>query len=148
MIRIHFSNQDDSDAGALSHERQATRMAELRTMFRHIRSAHPEAKRVRGGSWLYNREAYQRLFPPAFAQSARVDPTELEVQFRALWGQFLRHTWQVNEEVADEFLRRVQRLQTLEGVADCFPYQVLVTNGALEDFYTFYQVEAGSMPMR
>ncbi|HEY7356943.1 MAG TPA: hypothetical protein VH590_10775 [Ktedonobacterales bacterium] len=137
-IRLHFSNQDISGYGALSHERQAARMAELRLMFHHIQGAHPDAKWVNGGSWLYNWEAYRRLFPPAFGQSARVD--EPHLQFRALWGQFLRHTWQANEEAAADFLRRVERLQTREGVADCFPYQVLVTQGALQDFYEFYQV--------
>src|SRR6185437_14307353 len=109
-IRLHFSNEDTSPYGALSHERQATRLAELRAMFRHIREDHPQARWVKGGSWLYNWEAYRRLFPPAFGQSARVD--EPHLQFRALWGQFLRHTWQVNEELAADFLQRVQRLQT------------------------------------
>ncbi len=139
-IRLHFSNQDTSAYGALSHARQAVRLAELRLMFQHIQGAHPEARWVKGGSWLYNWEAYRRLFPPAFGQSARVDSPHL--QFRALWGQFLRYTWQVNEEVAADFLQRVQRLQTLENVADCFPYQVLITRGALQDFYAFYQIEA------
>lgn len=137
-IRLHFSNQDTSPYGALSHERQAARLAELRAMFHHLRAEHLQAEWVIGGSWLYKREAYCRLFPPAFAQSARVD--EPHLQFRALWGQFLQHTWQVNEEVAADFLQRVQRLQTLEGFEDCFPYQVLLTQGALQDFYTFYQV--------
>lgn len=139
-IRLHFSNQDTSAYGVLSHQRQAARMAELSAMFQHIRAEHPQAKLVYGGSWLYHWEAYRRLFPPAFGQSARIDPAQLNVQFRALWGQFLRHTWQVNEEVAGKFLQRVQRLQALEGIADCFPYQVLVTRGMIEDFFDFYQV--------
>ena len=138
MVRLHFSNQDDSAYGALSHERRATRIAELRLMFQHIQAAHPEARWVHGGSWLYNWESYRRLFPPAFGQSATVEPPAL--QFRGLWGQFLRHTWQVNEEMAADFLQRVQRLQTLEGIADCFPYQVLATDGTLQDFYAFYQI--------
>jgi hypothetical protein len=140
VIRLHFSNQDTSPYGVLSHERQETRMMELRLMFQHIQGAHQEAHWVNGGSWLYNWEAYRRLFPLAFGQSAKTDPAQLNLPFRALWGQFLRHTWQVNEEVAGDFLQRVQRLQTLEDIADCFPYQVLSTRGALQDFYTFYQV--------
>ncbi len=137
-IRLHFSNEDTSPYSALSHLRQATRLAELRTMFRHVREEHPQARWVKGGSWLYNWEAYRRLFPPTFGQSVRVD--EPHLQFRALWGQFLRHTWQVNEKLAADFLQRVQHLQTLEGIAACFPYQVLVTQGALENFFEFYHV--------
>ncbi|HEY7347236.1 MAG TPA: hypothetical protein VH599_02870 [Ktedonobacterales bacterium] len=137
-IRLHFSNQDTSSCGALSHERRSVRVAEMRAMFQYIRDAHPQARWVSGGSWLYNWDAYRRLFPPTFGQSARVDSPHL--QFRALWGQFLRHTWQVNEEMAADFLQRVQRLRALEGIADCFPYQVLVTQGELQDFFAFYQV--------
>ncbi len=140
VIRLHFSNQDTSPDGALSHQRKEVRLEELRVMFQQIQSAHPDAKWVKGASWLYNREAYRRLFPPAFGQSASVDSPLLHVQFRALWGQFLRHTWQVNEEMAGEFLQRVQRLQAMEGIADCFPYQVLMTQGALQDFWEFYGV--------
>lgn len=94
-IRIHFANQDTSGGGTLSRDRMSVRLMELRAMFAYIAEHEPQATTVWGGSWLYNREAYRRLFPPAFTSSPVVD--EPHYQYRALWVQFLRHDWTVNE---------------------------------------------------
>src|SRR4051812_44752439 len=72
-IRLHFINRDPE--GPLGKERMPERFAELRAMFTDIRRAVPEARFVRGGSWLYNVEAYRRLFPPEYPASAvEVEP--------------------------------------------------------------------------
>ncbi len=63
VIKIHFKNRDTSAAGSLSKERQQVRLYELKLMFASISKYQPEAKVVHGGSWLYNLESYQRLFP-------------------------------------------------------------------------------------
>src|SRR5215813_6784539 len=62
-IHIHFGNHDAPEPGALSSQRRAARLSELTAMFRHIREVHPDAQTARGGSWLYGREGYRRLFP-------------------------------------------------------------------------------------
>jgi hypothetical protein len=141
VIHIHFSNQDRSGAGALSHERMQIRLAELREMFTQVARAEPQATTVCGGSWLYNWPAYRRLFPPAYGAS--VVPDEPHYQFRALWGQFLRHDWTVNETTAAHFLARVATLTEHASdaeIAACFPYQVLLTACPIEEFYAFYSI--------
>ena len=105
-VRLHFAQQDRSGLGPLSSERTPARLAELRAMFDHIHVALPEAQQVRGGSWLYNREAYTRLFPPSFGASAEVD--QPHCQFRGLWGQLLRYNLASNEVLVETFLERVQ----------------------------------------
>jgi len=70
----------------------------LRTMFDYIRREQPDVQMVNGGSWLYNRREYQRLFPAQYAQSAKVDHPHLIA--RGLWGQFLRHGNRLNDELA------------------------------------------------
>jgi hypothetical protein len=119
VVRLHFANLDTSGAGPLRSQRSDARLAELREMHAHIHQAHLDAERVQGGSWLYNRKEYRRLFPPQFAESARADVPHLIS--RALWGQFLRHDNRMNERVAVQFLRRVAELCDAEQYATCFP---------------------------
>ncbi|HEY7347598.1 MAG TPA: hypothetical protein VH599_04710 [Ktedonobacterales bacterium] len=136
VARMHFSNWDASGYGPLSHHRQQARMGELQAMFHHIHQELPDAERVQGGTWLYNRKEYCRLFPPEYGASAQVDHPHLLA--RKLWGQFLRHGNRMNEEVTARFLEKVERLQTAEAYASCFPYQNLVTDAPITLFYTFY----------
>jgi hypothetical protein len=98
----------------------------------------PEAHQVAGGSWLYNREAYTRLFPPSFRASATEDKPHY--QFRGLWGQFLRHDLTPNDTLVENFLGRVWRMTTEKDMASCFPYQSLLTLAPIADFYTFYEL--------
>jgi hypothetical protein len=136
FVRLHFSQQDKSGLGPLCRERMAVRLAELRAMFGYIHEMAPEAQQVRGGSWLYNREAYTRLFPPSFGASVEVD--QPHYQFRGLWGQFLRFDLAPNDPLIEIFLERVQQLRVEKAMARCFPYQSLITLAPINDFYTFY----------
>lgn len=137
-VRLHFSNWDTTGMGPLSTLRQSSRLAELQAMFGHISHQHPDVALVRGGSWLYNREEYLRLFPPSYHQSARVDHPHLIA--RGLWGQFLRHGNRLNEQVAACFADRVAALSAAAEYAGCFPYRVLLTEAPIADFYAFYGI--------
>jgi hypothetical protein len=135
-VRLHFADLDAIGAGPLSSQRQDVRLAELRAMFAEIRREHPDAERVMGGTWLYNRAAYRRLFPPQYGESARVDHPHLNA--RGLWGQFLRHGNRLNEEVAAHFLARLAELHDAAEYSACFPYQSLLTEAPIELFYAYY----------
>ena len=142
-VHMHFGNHDAPEPGALSSQRRATRLGELTAMFRHIREEYPDAQTVRGGSWLYSREGYRRLFPPAYSASAKtITP---HCRSRSCWGQFLQSDWQVNEETAAIFLERVTALHSM-GTAEltaCFPRPTLSVEAPLSDFLDFYGIEAG-----
>lgn len=73
MVRIHFGHDPTrlrvGAAGPLARVNADERRAELATMCSAIRLRHPDAQLIRGTSWLYNLPAYQRLFPPAYADS-------------------------------------------------------------------------------
>lgn len=89
-VRIHFRNAEVDSHGPLGRDRRPQRRAELTAMFRHLHERVPATATVVGGSWLYNIEAYRRLFPPEFLATGRVGANEYP--FIALWGQFLdRH---------------------------------------------------------
>ena len=119
-IAIHFSNQDFTEYGALSHQRMDVRKAELKAMFTVIQQERPDAKVVTGGSWLYNLEAYKRLFPVEYGQSTKAADS-VPYLGRGLWGQFLNHEWQVNEHTEEVFLQRLEAQKTWNNVINPFP---------------------------
>jgi hypothetical protein len=138
-IHIHFADQDTSIYGPLSHRRIDARISELRAMFRQIQQRHPDAMLVQGGSWLYNWEAYKRLFPPAFGQSAK-NEQKFSLTGRNIWGQFLRRHASVHEETMFSFLGRVKRLERIEDYPQCFSYPNVRTDAPIDLFYEFYGV--------
>ena len=87
-VRLHFVNRHG--AGALSVSQRPQRRSELGATLRHARERHPEAQGLRAGSWLYNLPGYQALFPPRILATARPADPRGELEFMALWGQFLR----------------------------------------------------------
>lgn len=146
IIHPHFSDEDRSPYGPLSHHRIDVRKGELKAMFTTIHQRHSDAELVHGGSWLYNWESYRRLFPPLFSQSAHEDKTPGrdiwgQLRGRAIWNQFLRRNWQVHEETTSLFLKRVGALERAEDYLRCFPYPPLFTEAPIQEFYTFYAIE-------
>lgn len=135
-IRLHFGNMETHEPGPLSRQRVEMRKSELQAMVKEAHKSHPEAEWVIGGSWLYNLEAYRRLFPASFGQSAT--PDEPHIQFRALWGQFLRSDFSIDQDRAAIFLARVSALRDMREYSGCFPYQVLLTRATMRDFLDFY----------
>ena len=135
-IHLHFGNLDNSGYGPLSHQRKEARLEELCSMFTQIKRAHPDALAVHGSSWLYNLEAYRRLFPVEYGLSTRADTPHLIA--RSLWGQFLRYDGRLHEERAKLFLDRLNRLEDEHQHAQCFPYQVLLAQAPITLFYAFY----------
>jgi hypothetical protein len=59
------------------------------------------------------------------------------LQARGLWGQFLRYTNHINEQVATLFLERLDQLRDAEEYAQYFPYQVISQERRLVCFTIF-----------
>jgi hypothetical protein len=137
-IRYHFANADTSGSGPLSKEKMPVRLQELKTMFAEIKKQYGDTPIVRGNSWLYNIDAYKRLFPPQYTQTIKV--TDGEFQYMSLWGQFLQHDGQVHRHLADAFLSCLAKSETIEDITSSFPYQVLSPQGSIDLFYKFYEV--------
>jgi hypothetical protein len=135
-MRLHFHNAERGDEHPLGDDRLAQRRAELAALFAHVREHAPDATRVAGGSWLYNLEAYRRLFPRAFLASAR--PGEGDFQFMTLWGQFLDRHGEVRPGPAAQFLERLERAKTLAEAAESFPLKVLYLEAKVEGFQPCY----------
>ena len=139
VIRPHFIKNDPSKYGLLSKDRMSVRLKELKRMFGYIKENVDSAEIVEGHSWLYNTEAYRRLFPPEYTKSMGEGETE-EFQFLARWGQFFDRNWKVKAHIAQEFFNRLEQLEALEDLHNCFPYYALKPRCHIKYFYEFYGI--------
>ena len=141
VIRPHFIKlgDDTSPHSVISNERMAESLRNLRRMFQFIKDNISGAKTVRGNTWLYNLEAYRRLYPLEY--TTQMVANELhEFQFMALWGQFFDRNWQVKDLLANELLNRIEALNSLANLRFCFPYQALMPRRNIQAFYDYYEI--------
>ena len=137
-VRIHFSNRDSDDGvGPLAAAKIHARIADLTAMFGHVRRNHPDARTVTGGSWLYNLEAYRRLFPPEYGAS-RMSPTPpVRLRGTSSWGQFLDFREQLKADLCERFRAKLRSLDP-EAPWLAFPLLALRTRAPATAFYTHY----------
>ena len=144
-VRLHFGSlqfyreEGAPQPGLLARARLPELRDSLRRMFAEIRSRHPDARQVRGGSWLYNWESYRRLYPATFTASAEVQRGTFTGGSR--WGQFHTGPGEVNTQIAAEFRERVARLDANDLEA-AFPITTLSVRAPIEVFYREYGLYA------
>jgi hypothetical protein len=111
-IHLHFQNADTVGHSSLGIACLGQRRADLTALFDHVKRNLPAAIQVVGVSWLYNIEAYRRLFPASYGASARVLPN----RFRSmpLWGQFLDRHGDIKESMTRPFLERLAQQTEVE----------------------------------
>lgn len=137
VLRIHFSNRDSAgDCGPLTRAKADRRVSELREMFGFIRAHHPNAWTVRGGSWLYNLEAYRRLFPPEYAAST-FEPEHVRLDGTSSWGQLLDFREHVKPAFRQALLANIGNVD-IAAPWKAFPMGALGAQGPIEPFYLFY----------
>jgi len=135
-IRLHFQNAETDGRSPLALERVSQRWAELAALFEHVKRTLPQPLRVVGGSWLYNLEAYRRLFPISYAASAHV--TAHRFQHMPLWGQFLDRYGAIKEHMTRQFLKALEGQSSVDGLGQCFPLKALSVEAPVQDFYDLY----------
>jgi len=137
VARLHFVNAESDDESPLCNRRVERRRAELKSLFIQLKESAGEDVDVVGTSWLYNLEAYRRLFPPAYVASRRVVR-----RFRTmpLWGQFVDRRREVKQAAVQSFRRALANLTDVAYADACFPLQPLAVQGVTRDFYTYYGV--------
>jgi len=138
--RIHFMNADvGAEPGPLSVARRGERLAELAEMFGFIRREYPAAGQVIGGSWLYNLEAYRRLFPAEYGDSRRVPDGPVRLAGTSTWGQMVDHRGLVKPDARASFLASLETLDA-ERPWLAFPLRAMATSAPVEAFFDFYRV--------
>jgi hypothetical protein len=140
VVRIHFANRDSADGcGPLVLAKADRRKSELRAMFGYVRAHHPGARTVWGGSWLYNLEAYRRLFPPDYAASA-FEPDRVRLDGTSSWGQLLDFRGLVKPAVRQALMDNMANLD-IAAPWKVFPMRALGARSAIKDFYRFYMID-------
>jgi hypothetical protein len=137
-VKIHFNNKDTDEAGGpLTAAKIDRRKAELAAMTRHIAEQHPDATHIAGRSWLYNVEAYRRLFPPSYVATRELASTPVHLSGTSSWGQLIDSREAIRPDVRDALL---SNLATLDPQAPwtAFPLQVLSVQAPLETFLDYY----------
>lgn len=137
-VRLHFNNVDtDEHGGPLASAKIERRRAELVALVEHVRAAYPQATVIRGRSWLYNLEAYRRLFPAAYGASRVVAPGPLRLNGTSSWGQLIDSREDIRPDLRDALLRN---LDSLDPAAPwlAFPLRVLATEAPIAAFAAAY----------
>jgi hypothetical protein len=137
-IRLHFQNAETDERSPLALERVSRRRAELAILFAHVKRTQVPPLQVRGVSWLYNLDAYRRLFPISYLATAHAAAHRF--QHMPLWGQFVDRHGAIKEQVARQFLGRLERQASPDGLDRCFPLQPLAVDAPVQAFYDFYGV--------
>lgn len=114
------------------------RRHELRTLFSHVRRAERHAASVRGVSWLYNLEAYRRLFPAAYVASIERPSFAVHLNGSSTWGQVLSWRQEVKPAVREALFARLAAMN-IDAPWEVFPYQALVATCDIEAFYEWFQ---------
>jgi hypothetical protein len=140
VLRIHFTNREiGTEPGPLSGARISYRQGELREMFAFIRRELPTARQVVGGSWLYNLDAYRRLFPPEYGASRRLPDGPVRLGGTSTWGQMVDHRGLVKPDLHALFLASLETLD-VERPWLAFPMRSMTATAPVEVFFEFYGV--------
>jgi len=137
-IRLHFRNAETEGHSPLGIDRRGRRLEDLTALFAHVKRTRHPTLRVVGASWLYNLEAYRRLFPASYLATAHVIVRRF--QHMPLWGQLVDRHGEINPSRARQFLERLERQSSLDGLDQCFPCQVLSVEASALEFYEFYGI--------
>lgn len=137
-IRLHFHNNESEKQSPLRNDQLSKRITELKDMFAYIKNEVNNPTRVIGASWLYNLEAYRRLFLPTYLATAQVGGNDFP--FLPLWGQFIDHLGHVKENLVDQFLHCLDKQDHIDDIVKCFPFQVLHLESSIQEFYHFYRI--------
>lgn len=138
VVHIHFNNKDTDEAGGpLASAKTGRRKAELSAMVARIRDAHPQATHIRGKSWLYNLEAYRRLFPSDYTASRAIAPGPLHLTGTSSWGQLIDARENIRPDIRDALIANLATLDPEEPWV-AFPLRVLAVRAPIESFAAFY----------
>lgn len=136
-LRIHFMPPAGTLASPLAFAAVDARMDELRALFSQVRRAERDARSVRGVSWLYNLDAYKRLFPPAYRTSAQAPRSALHMTGSSTWGQVLNWRQQVKPPARNAVLAGLATMK-IEAPWEVFPLRALVATCDIDDFYDWF----------
>ncbi len=137
-VRTHFGNRE-KNGSPFDDKNLGKRLQELKEMFEYVKKNYPDAKVVRGSSWLYNLLKYRRFFPPEYTRDLK--PTTPHFNGLSIWGQFLDQNMKVKPEVMNLFQTKLAQAQSFEEVVESIPLKTFKVETNIENFYNFYGIK-------
>jgi hypothetical protein len=126
-----------TSASPLAFASHAARMSELRAIFSHVRRTERSVTSVRGVSWLYNLDAYKRLFPRLYGASVQMPWFPLHMTGSSTWGQVLNWRQEVEPAMRDAVLTRLAGMK-VNAPWEVFPHRALVAKCEIGHFYDWF----------
>jgi hypothetical protein len=133
-LRIHFVPPENTSTSPLASANVGARVQELCALFSYVRRTERNVLSVRGVSWLYNRDAYRRLFPRSYAMSIQPIDVPLHLNGSSTWGQVLNWRQEVKPDMRDALLARLATMRA-EAPWEAFPLQALTATSDVAEFY-------------
>jgi hypothetical protein len=145
MAYVHFVNAEHGNPGPLAKENIAHRESELKDVLQNIKRSHPDAAFMMNRSWLFNVEAFRRLFPESYVNSRETDESpRLWLHSTVIWGQFLDSELKVKKEPADILLDRARTIavtkDSISGLLEAPLMKPVYIEGPIQAFYDKYGV--------
>jgi hypothetical protein len=138
VVRIHFYNLDTDEAGGpLARRKLERRRDELRALTGAVAALTPRPKAIRGASWLYNIEAYRRLFPADYVASRKARTAGINLRGTSTWGQVIDSRERVRPDVRDAVVAGLAMLDP-DAPWRAFPLPVLAVSAPIESFESLY----------
>jgi hypothetical protein len=133
LLRTHFVPRAVSPVSPLHSSNLPQRRRELRAVLTEAMRKHPDARRVRGTSWLYSTRSYRAIFPPSHVATATIRTDVHRFQGSSAWGQFMNHRGGVKRDLAARFVAAVD---SWDGTtpSTLFPVPTLVVESPTETF--------------
>ena len=133
-IKIHFQNLNHNKGLLSNHNR---RLSEIKDMFIYIKNNYPDAKIVKGFSWLYNLKSYNSLFPEEYINNITINKNWFKSL--ALWEQFFDGEFNLRKDILLFFNENLDKIQE-QDVNKCFYFRVLEPECEIKAFYSFYNI--------
>lgn len=134
VLRIHFIPPETTSTSPLACANTGARVQDLCELFSHVRRKVAGVLSVRGVSWLYNLEAYRRLFPCSYVMSIQAINVPLHLNGSSTWGQVLNWRQEVKPNMRDALLARMITMRP-EAPWETFPLQALTATSDVAEFY-------------
>lgn len=143
-VKLHFINAEYDTVGPLSSEKLESRTQELIDLLRSIKEKRPGTEVIKGNSWLYNIEAYLRLFPESYRESLKPneDPSQW-ARGTTIWGQFLDSDCGVKTELSDLLLERARTFKPDTPMTELLAPPLMLPlkgEGSIAEFYEKYGI--------